>query len=156
MTLYYLDSTAWQKYYLREPGSDEVAKLFTQSNILVCNTVGFVEVVSSLWRKVQANGATQGQFKRKIHDIGNDWSQFMQIELSQRVLSLAAQATVSYGFYDNRALHLGSILLLKRLNAENIAALTIVSTDTALLNTATALGLATLNPTVSADIASVA
>jgi predicted nucleic acid-binding protein len=144
MTLYYLDSSAWRKYYIREHGSDDVAKLFMDVSLLACHSIGFLEVVSALWKKVQSEHLPKESFQRKLHDLGNDWTQFIQIHSSQRVLTLAAQATVARGLTETQALHIASALLLQRLNADNQMQIHVVSSDTTLLEAAQAHGFQTL------------
>jgi predicted nucleic acid-binding protein len=146
MTLYYLDSSAWRKYYIREAGSDEIAKLFADVSLLACHSIGFLEVVSALWKKVQADNVPKEHFQRKLHDVGNDWTQFVQIHTSQRVLSLAAQATVSKNLTEAQSLHLASAMLLHRLNADGKVTMTFVSTDQTLLAAAQSHGFLVLNP----------
>jgi predicted nucleic acid-binding protein len=144
MTLYYLDSSAWRKYYIREHGSEDVARLFTDVSLLACHSIGFLEVVSALWKKVQAERLPKEAFQRKLHDLGNDWTQFIQIHSSQRVLTLAAQATVARNLTEAQSLHLASALLLQRLNADSHVQIHLVSSDTILLEAAQAHGFPTL------------
>jgi predicted nucleic acid-binding protein len=146
MTLYYLDSSAWQQYYIRQAGSDEVAKLFTNSNLLACNAIGFVEVVAALKKKVQSDNVPYDAFRQKLHDLGNDWTQFIQIHSSQRVLNLAAQIVATKNVSQAQAMHLASILLLQRLNSEGTVTLTVVSADNELLAAAQSYGCLTINP----------
>jgi predicted nucleic acid-binding protein len=146
MTLYYLDSSAWRKYYIREAGSEQVSKLFADVSLLACHSIGFLEVVSALWKKVQADNVAKEQFQRKLHDIGNDWTQFVQIQSSQRVLNLAAQVTVAKNLAEPHALHLASAMLLKRMNTDEKVSLTFVSSDPVLLAAAEAQGFVTMDP----------
>lgn len=147
MTLYYLDSNAWQKYYIRETGSEEIAKLFTQTHLLACCSVGFMEVLDSIWKTTREKGLSTEQFSNKARAAGNDWTQFIQIHTSQNILNLATQALVTTGLNAHRALHVAALLMLQRINKTKSLSLILVSTDEELLAAAQKLGIITLNPT---------
>lgn len=146
MTLYYLDSNAWQKYYIREQGSEEIAKLFTQTHLLACSSVGFMEVVDALWKSAREKGLSTEQFSLKARAVGNDWTQFIQIHTSQNILNLAAQALVTTGLNAHRALHVAALSMLQRINKNQNLSLILVSTDEQLISAAQKLGIQTLNP----------
>jgi predicted nucleic acid-binding protein len=149
MTLYYLDSSAWRKYYIRETGSEEIAKLFADVSLLACHSIGFLEVVSAIWKKVQAEKVAKEAFQRKIRDVGNDWTQFIQVHSSQRILNLAAQVAITKNLTESQALHLASVMLLQKLNQDAKVSITVVSSDTSILAAAQSQGFITMNPASS-------
>ena len=51
MNLYYLDSSAWLKRYLLEPGSDRMKLLFESGDSLASSVLGYIEVASALARQ---------------------------------------------------------------------------------------------------------
>jgi predicted nucleic acid-binding protein len=146
MTLYYLDSSAWLQYYIREAGSEKVAALFLPSNALACSSFGFVEVVVTLSRLAHSGAISHEDLLQKIHDLENDWTQFLQITASQAVIKFAEASAVKYNLSPERALHIASMLLLKEQSEANGDTIMLVSTDTDLISIAQKYGISGTNP----------
>lgn len=151
MTLYYLDSSAWLQYYIREAGSDAVQKLFQPSNALACSSFGFVEVVVTLSRLAHSGAISQEDLEHKIHDLENDWTQFLQISSSSRVVKFAETTALKHNLSPERALHIASILAIQERTQSNGDSIILVSTDTELLSVAQSYNIAGMNPTASAS-----
>jgi predicted nucleic acid-binding protein len=149
MKLYYLDSTAWLQYYIRETGSDEVAALFTPSIPLSCAAFGFVEVVVTLSRLAHSGAISPEDLQHKVHDLENDWTQFLQIYASPRVMKLAETVALEHNFSPERSLHTASLLSLRESSVNADVEIIVVSTDTDFLAAATNYGFVTKNPTVA-------
>lgn len=147
MILYYLDSSAWLQYYVREAGSDKVAALFQSSNALACSSFGFVEVVVTLSRLAHSGAISHEDLLHKIHDVENDWTQFLQISSSPAVIKYAETSTVKHNLAPERALHIASMLTLKDRTQSNGDNLLLVSTDVELLTLAQSYGIEVMNPT---------
>ena len=79
MKLYYLDSSAWIAYYVREASSDTVSALFKSSTALASSAFSFVEVVVTLSRLAHSGTISREDLEHKVHDINNDWTQFLQV-----------------------------------------------------------------------------
>ncbi|MCU0425439.1 MAG: type II toxin-antitoxin system VapC family toxin [Candidatus Kapabacteria bacterium] len=147
MTLYYLDSTAWLQYYVREAGSDKVAALFTPSTVLACSSFGFVEVVVTLSRLAYSGKISKEDLSHKIHDLENDWTQFLQVHSSHRVIKLTEAVALKHNLSPERALHLAAAIAVHE-HSQNSGADTITnfaSTDTELLTLATQYELIAIN-----------
>jgi predicted nucleic acid-binding protein len=149
MTLYYLDSTAWLQYYVREAGSDEVAELFKPSVPLACAAFGFVEVIVTLSRLAHSGAISHEDLQHKVHDIENDWSQFLQIYASPRVIKLTESIALKHNFSPERALHIASVLWLRESSTNADVEITAVSTDTEFLATVVDYGFTAKNPAVA-------
>ncbi len=148
MTLHYLDSTAWLQYYIREAASEKVAALFTPSTILACASFGFVEVVVTLSRLANSGKISKEDLDHKIHDLENDWTQFLQVHGSPRVMKLTQAVALHHNLSPERALHLASAIAIHE-HSQNSGADTLtnfVSTDTDLLVLAAKYDLITINP----------
>jgi hypothetical protein len=146
MTLHYLDSSAWLQYYVRESGSDYVASLFQPTNALACSSFGFVEVVVTLSRLAHSGAISHEDLLQKIHDLENDWTQFLQISASQAVIKNAETSALQHNLSPERALHIASMLVLKERTEQNGDSILLVSTDTDLISIAQSYGIAGKNP----------
>ncbi|TAE30698.1 MAG: PIN domain-containing protein [Candidatus Kapaibacterium sp.] len=146
MTLYYLDSSAWLQYYVREQGSERVAALFQSSVALACSSFGFVEVVVTLSRLAHSGAISHEDLLQKIHDLENDWTQFLQVSASSAVIKHAEQSALKYNLSPERALHIASLLAVQERTGASDNTVTLVSTDTELLVTAQKYGIPGMNP----------
>jgi predicted nucleic acid-binding protein len=147
MTLYYLDSTAWLQYYIREAGSEKVAALFTPSTILASASFGFIEVVVTLSRLANSGKISKDDLDHKIHELENDWTQFLQVHPSSRVIKLTEAVALKHDLSPERALHLASAIAVHE-HSQNSGAdtlTTFVSTDPELLVLAARYELITSN-----------
>ncbi|MCS6807922.1 MAG: type II toxin-antitoxin system VapC family toxin [Bacteroidota bacterium] len=113
MTLYYLDSTAWLQYYIRQTGSDTVAAFFTPSTILACSSFGLTEIVVALSRMAYSGTISHEDLAQKIHDVQNDWTQFLQVHLSSRLTKLIESVALKHNLSSERTLHLASAILVR-------------------------------------------
>jgi predicted nucleic acid-binding protein len=138
MTLYYLDSTAWLQYYIRETDSEKIAGIFTPASVLSSASFGFMEVVIALSRLAHSGKISLEDLHHKIHDVENDWTQFLQVYSSHRVVKFAEEIAFKRNLAAERVIHLASALAVQE-SCQNSGAdlmLTFVSADPELLEAA--------------------
>ena len=151
MTLYYLDSTAWLQYYIRETGSDKIAELFTPASVLSSASFGFMEVVVALSRLAHSGKISPEDLHLKLHDLENDWTQFLQVYSSHRVVKFAEQAAFKHNLAAERVIHLASALAVQEAcqNSGADLVLTFVSADAKLLDVAQQYDFIPMRPSAS-------
>ncbi|MFO0795626.1 MAG: type II toxin-antitoxin system VapC family toxin [Candidatus Brocadiaceae bacterium] len=91
MSLYYLDASAWVKRYYKEDGTTWVQELFNRNQIMACASLGMIEVMATLSRKRRSREITPSQFRQKSRELENDWELFIQIQMTNEIVSLAKE-----------------------------------------------------------------
>lgn len=147
MTLYYLDASAWVKRYYQEPGTQATQALFVEGAILACVSLGFIEVLATLSRKAKAGQIDVEQLRQKQHEVSADWEQFIQVQLSDEVLSEAVKLTVELALRGADGIHLASAVILQKSLSE-LDDFQLVTCDRELLAAAKQIGMVTFNPAV--------
>jgi predicted nucleic acid-binding protein len=146
MRVYYLDSSAWVKRYLTEPGSTWVRDLFDSKEPLACSPAGYVEVAAAIARH---KGVRQIPPNRKIilrRDFLADWHEMLHAPLTAEVIQVAADLALDEKLRGAEALHLASAYALKTSLAQRSVNLTLVTADPELLAAAHRRHLEVLDP----------
>lgn len=92
MTLYYLDASALVKRYVAETGSAFVTRLTSssESNEIWLATIGCVELVAALYRRVNTGALTSSSAWNAEQAFRGDWQQvFQPIDLNASILARA-------------------------------------------------------------------
>lgn len=151
MALYYLETSALVKLYVREPGTDRLLGLAasTAENRLVVLAVSPVEVRSAIRRRERA-----GDLDSKIAALVLDHlqqhlqSRFVRQALSDAILDGAAEMIDRYALRAYDAIQLAGCVALR--GTARSDALTFVCADRQLLSAARSELLTLLNPEDSA------
>jgi len=113
MTLCYLDASAWVKRYWREVGSEWIHQLFATENVLCCASLGFVEVLATLFRKRHAGEMDVQFWENARRSVRSDWDRFCHIELTTAVRDTAVRVAEAAALRGADAVHLASALVLQ-------------------------------------------
>jgi predicted nucleic acid-binding protein len=109
MTVYYLDSSAWIKHFLKEPGSSWVSRLFEQHrDLLASASLGYVEVSSALVRQQVARNLAPEAVDRAMTALDTNWHAFFQVELTREIANLAVSFARKWKLRGADAMHLGA------------------------------------------------
>lgn len=146
MTFYYLDASAWVKRYYQELGTDQVHKLFTQGQTLVCSVLGMLEVWAALVRKGKARELSQTEVSEKLFGLEAEWRGFLKIQLSSGVIDGAKEVARNYSLRSADAIHLASALALSERSIGSNDKVVFVTSDKELLIATKAVKLAAINP----------
>jgi predicted nucleic acid-binding protein len=126
MTLYYLDSSAWVKRYLTEPGSAWIRALFERDEPFACCLIGYTEVSAALARQ----------------------SAMLHVPVDAEVVRLAANLAWEHRLRGADAIHLAAMQWLRESLASYPGSLTVVTADAELVAAAAACRFSVLNPLV--------
>ena len=149
--LYYLDSSAWVKRYFAEAGRDQVNALFDHEEVLVCSTLGLVEVAATMARKRSAGDVNPDEFGPKRASLLNDWRRFLRIDVTPEVVRGALQFSDVYSLRGADSVHLASAwVLIEELKVE-LDRLTFVTSDQELKSAARKAGLSVMDPWEEAE-----
>jgi predicted nucleic acid-binding protein len=150
MTIYFLDSSALVKRYIRETGSNWVCNLFDPSlgNQFFIAAIAGVEIVSAITRRAK-NGslnvadaiAIRNQFKQDFQ------TEYQIIEISEKIINSAINIAESYALRGYDAVQLASGRELNILCITNgLTGVNFVSADNNLNTVASGEGLIVENP----------
>lgn len=143
--MYYLDSSAFVKAYLREPGSAFVDRLLAAEEV-AASSLSVVEVASAIGRRMRDLGELERGvelFRAFIADV----RRAHLIEVVQPILLSASNLLLhnEWALRSLDAIHLASALHLARTRTP-AAFDAFVSSDLRLLDAASSAGLRVLNP----------
>lgn len=140
MSSFYLDSSAWLKRYAHEPGSAWVHNLFDRDEYIASSTLGYVEVIAALSRRLPPVDFTHVEPR-----LESDWQSMSSLPLTATVMERAADVARKYRLRGADAVHLAAALDFQKEFAA-IDRVVFVASDTELLKGAQAAGLPVENP----------
>jgi len=150
MAMYFLDSSALVKRYIRETGSDWVCNLFDPSlgNQFFIAAIAGVEIISAITRRAK-NGsinvadaiAIRNQFKQDFQ------AEYQIIEISENIINSAIFIAEFYALRGYDAVQLASVRELNMLCITNgLTLINFISADNDLNTAALSEGLIVENP----------
>ena len=138
--MFYLDPSAWVKRYVQESGSAWVHALFTRRERMAGSTLGHLEVVAALSRRLPHNWALLNP------RLAADWQDMVRLPLTGAIVDHAVDLARQYRLRGADALHLATALDLQTTLAPINDAVVFVASDDELLRGAQAAGLPVENP----------
>lgn len=145
-SIYYLDSSAWVKRYLKEVGTQWVENLFATQPVLACSSLGWIEVAATFARRQVAGFLTAVDAHQRFSDLDTDWAQFVQIEFTGSLTARTRDIAARRALRGADAIHLASALFLRESQASREFEITLISCDRELLVGASAEGLNVIDP----------
>ena len=148
MNMYYLDSSAWVKLYLTEPGTNEISHLFNELSReqLASTGLGYVEVTSALARQQTARKINARALYQLQQQLKSDWKDLTEISITAELIDQAARLAGRFKLRGADAIHLAAALSFQNALIETNQLVTFVASDTKLLQAAQTIGLLTHNP----------
>jgi predicted nucleic acid-binding protein len=143
---YYLDASAWVKRYYQEPGTRWVADLFSQHPMVVCSSLGLIEVMATLVRKQRAGEISSSALAPKLQEVEEDWRRFLQVHLTVEAVGLAKEMVKDFALRGADAIHLASARMVSRRFEGEEDRLSFVTSDQALKAAARSSGLVVIDP----------
>ena len=100
--IYFLDSSALVKRYLREPGTDLVESLFRRRRSIAASRIAFAEVAATLARSTRDRRTTSAQRDEQLQRLATDFEQFTVVEARRALIDrvpvlVSRQALRAYG-----------------------------------------------------------
>jgi hypothetical protein len=134
----FLDSSALVKRYVREPGSDVVARLFRSSSKLAASSLAAFEVAAALFKRARAGDVSTELARKHAARVAADLDEMHVVEARRPVLDLATELVSRRALRAYDAVQLASAMRLAR--AAGVA-VTFVCADEALTAAALAEGI---------------
>ena len=149
MSCYFLDSTAFAKLFVQEPGTDTIIRLMeaTEDNRKLISAGTPLEVYAALKRRERSGGiaAADGESARSILRV--EAARMVQQPLNPAVLEAGRQLLDRHELRSGEALQLGAAVVAREMFQG--MEIVFVSSDQRLLNAAKGERFETLNPTMA-------
>ncbi|PIP15447.1 MAG: VapC toxin family PIN domain ribonuclease [bacterium (Candidatus Ratteibacteria) CG23_combo_of_CG06-09_8_20_14_all_48_7] len=120
----YLDTSALVKLYFQEVSSEIVIELVKKSEIVATSRLAYVEAKAAFGRKRELGELSSEDLEKLMFEFERDWPNYLLIEVSPEVVSLAGDLAVNHHLRAYDALHLSSGLWLKEKTGLGISFLT--------------------------------
>ena len=109
----YLDTSAWVKLYVQEPGSRELRAYTNKAETLATSVVAYPEARAAFAR-IKAQGiSTEAKHQQRLARLNLDWENMLRIELVPAVVRTAGDLADVHGLRGFDSIHLASALWLK-------------------------------------------
>lgn len=143
----YLDTSAFIKLYVAEPGADKVRAAVAAAQAIHTHVVAYAEMRSSLARLHRAGRGSTASHRQRLREFERDWQALAVIVPDERMIHRAGDLAERFGLrgYDSVHLAAAESLVIDRRFPVHFA-----SFDAALNAAAAGLGLRTLGSNTSA------
>jgi predicted nucleic acid-binding protein len=146
LTLYFLESSALAKLFVREQGSDTLIATIeplSQPQKLVSSLSG-VEVHSAIRRRERQGDLTPSHAADALASLAAEFSEMTEQHITASVVEAAKQMVDRHGLRALDAIQLASCWIVRE--ASGVTDIVFVASDEALLQAAAAEGFQTLDP----------
>ena len=109
----YLDTSAWVKLYVREPGSKELRAYTAKAETMAVSAVAYPEARAAFARLKVQGISTEAKHRQRLGQLNLDWENLLRIELVPAVVRTAGDLAEVYGLRGFDSIHLASALWLK-------------------------------------------
>ena len=109
----YLDTSAWVKLYVREPGSKELRAHATKTEAMAVSVVAYPEARAAFARLKAQGISTEAKHQQRLMQLNLDWESLLRIELVPAIVRNAGDLAEVYGLRGFDSIHLASALWLK-------------------------------------------
>jgi uncharacterized protein len=109
----YLDTSAWVKLYVQEPGSKELRAYTNKAETLAASVVAYPEARATFARIKAQDISTEAKHRQRLAQLNLDWENMLRIELVPAVVRTAGDLAEVHGLRGFDSIHLASALWLK-------------------------------------------
>lgn len=139
----YLDSSAFVKRYVREPGRESLEERLGKAESLYSSAICYAEVHAVFARKLRERGWTQDEFAQARNKFEMDWLVVREITVNSETLAPVRELVEHVPLRGMEAIHLAAALWLRR---KVHRAPEFLSSDTRLLAAAQQFGFPAWSP----------
>lgn len=139
----YLDSSVLVKRYVREPGSENVDRLFTEAAPLLVSAIALAECLAALGRQRSDGSLSERAYGRARRACVEEWASLNVIAVSGAVQERVADLLDRFTLRGMDALHLASALWTQAAIGGDLS---FVCSDRRLAEAARRVGLRVIDP----------
>lgn len=133
----YLDTSALVKLYLEESGSGKVRAAVDEAEAVSTSIVAYAEMHAALAAAARVGRITGEERSRAVAEFRAEWPRYAVVNVTQKLVDLAAELALEHGLQGFDAVHLSSAVLLRE---EAGAEVRFLAWDERLVRAAVALG----------------
>jgi len=116
----YLDTSSLVKLYVDEIGSDHVAMLVSDADVVACSTVAYAECRAALARRRRERTLSAPDLRGIVVRFDADWARFVTIDVANPLTRRAGELADRFNLRGFDAIHLASFeLVLERADGED-------------------------------------
>lgn len=104
----YLDTSAWVKLYVAEPGSATVRTAVDEARLVATHLIALVEMRAALGRKRRLGEAAEAQIEAARKAAEADWERFHRLPLDDAMVRRAGELADRHALRANDAVHLAA------------------------------------------------
>lgn len=119
--IFYLDTSAVVKKYVRESGTERVIELWKEAEGLAISQVGYAECMAAFHRKKREGEISDRQLGHIKRIFRNDWTGFIRVDLSSDLEKIIDRLVSKHPLRGFDAIHLASCLTIKKALKGNLA-----------------------------------
>lgn len=127
--MYYLDTSALIKRYVKESGSLALGSIFKKSAVLFTSAITYAEIYATFNRLKREGLISSKEFNSCLNQFENDWAILSIIEFNEATRSLIPKTFSKLGLKGADLVHFVSALML----SENNIKFTFLTSDKKLL-----------------------
>lgn len=116
----YLDTSALVKLYLEEKGSGQVRAAVKKAEAVSTSMVAYAEAHAALAAAARAGRITGEERARAVAELRAEWPSYVVVNVTQRVVDLAAELALEHGLRGFDAIHLSSAMILREESAAEV------------------------------------
>ncbi|MDH5640040.1 MAG: type II toxin-antitoxin system VapC family toxin [Nitrospira sp.] len=138
--MYYWDTSALVKQFIREIGTDEALALRSDAPPHATATIAYTEAFSAFRRRVRESALKEPHYHEVVRRFLQEWPAYVRINLDESILERSRTLLERYPLRTLDSIHLASAIELQdQLNEPSV----VISADVQLLRAAMAEGLKT-------------
>jgi uncharacterized protein len=114
----YLDTSAFVKLYIEEPGTAAVATEVDRSSAVVTARVTYVEARAAFARQNRERGLLRAELRRIVRHLDDEWGCFNVVEITDPLVRRAGTLAERHGLRAYDAVQLAAALDVRAAGAE--------------------------------------
>ncbi len=134
----YLDASALVKRYVKETGTEEIAEIISQADLVGTALVSRAEVGAALAKAVRVGAISPEEGSVSLNAFRSEWSDLIRVQVTETVIARAETFAWELGLRGYDAVHLASATIWQETMGERAVMATF---DGALWNAASKVGL---------------
>lgn len=110
----YLDTSAFVKLYVEEPGTALVRQRVGQAASVSTSRITYVEARAALARRSRERAFSKAQYSEVVRSLEHEWELYVRLDLTEAIMKLAGDLTERHALRAYDAIQLASALSLRQ------------------------------------------
>jgi len=114
----YLDSSAWVKLYVAEPGQPELIQAASAAVLLVSHLIAYVEVHAAFAKRLRMGDIREHDYDQCLAQFRSDWADTAIVQVDEPLAHSAAEMAFTYALRGYDSVHLAAAQFFHRHSGE--------------------------------------